>query len=58
MQEGIVEKIDAFSEEEEQRRFDEHMIRVLKRAEEQIKNGQYTDADIVFARIRNKYNLL
>ncbi len=57
MQGETAEKLDDFIDEEEQRRFDEHMVKVLKRAEEQIKNGQYADADIVFARIRKKYNL-
>ncbi len=57
MQGETAENLDDFIDEEEQRRFDEHMIKVLQNAEKEIANGEYIDADIVIAELKNKYRV-
>lgn len=41
--------------EEYKKIFEMNLIDRLKRAEEQIKNGEVTDADMVFKEMRQKY---
>ena len=41
--------------EEYKRIFEMNLVARLKRGEEQIKNGEVTDADTVFAEMRAKY---
>ena len=41
--------------EEYKKIFEMNLIKRLKRGEEQIKNGEVTDADVVFAKMRAKY---
>jgi len=41
--------------EEYRKIFEMNLIGKLKKAEEQIKNGEVIDADIVFAEMREKY---
>lgn len=39
------------------KKFQEKIIKGLKEAEDDITNGRYTNADIVFARLKEKYRV-
>ena len=42
-------------DEEDFKRFEEYLVARLERGEEQIRNGEVVDGDIVLAEMRKKY---